>query len=306
MDIKKGILLESGTNEVEFLEFQLADQSYGVNVAKITQISVWDESKLTTLPQSDKLFLGTMLFRDKCIGIYDLKALLNIEKNPSKPVLRPLLIVMEFNKKTNGFIIDAIKNIQRISWQDFHGITTNDLIIDDSAVIGTVSIEERIIMILDLEALLSELDPTLSVHQYAQQMNHNVDRSSIRVLYCEDSSTVRNMTLQMLQKAGFSDIKSYPNAAQGLKFLNSDECKGVDIILSDIEMPELDGLAFCKAVKTNEKFVKIPFVFFSSLINDQMREKCFALKGSACFSKPEIHLVAEALDRLYQENIANT
>jgi two-component system chemotaxis response regulator CheV len=70
------------------------------------------------------------------------------------------------------------------------------------------------------------------------------------------------------------------------------------LILSDIDMPELDGLALCKAVKANPNFNRIPFIFFSSLINDQMRAKCDIVKADAAFCKPEIHLIVDCIDSL--------
>lgn len=102
----------------------------------------------------------------------------------------------------------------------------------------------------------------------------------------------------MLVKAGYTQILSFPTGADGLRFLKSESGKDIDLILSDIEMPELDGLALCKSVKNDQTLAKIPFIFFSSLINEQMREKCKGVKGDACFSKPEVHLVADAIDEL--------
>lgn len=297
---KKGILLEVGTNEVEFLEFSLAEQHFGVNVAKVTQILVWSNLHLTTLPTSDKVFLGTVPFRGRCIPVWDLAQMLNLEGKRA-PFDRQLFLVMEFNRKTNGFIVDGVFNIERISWNHFVPITGNTLLGADDGVVGTVNINDRIVLILDMEALVAQVDPETSVKHFASQVTSGNERNreTLRLLYCEDSPLVRRVALQVLGEAGFKNIVAVPTGAQGLRYLQGPEGKSVDIILSDIEMPELDGLALCKSVKSDPELAKVPFIFFSSLISDQMKTKCAAVKGDAWFSKPEIHLVADAIDKLF-------
>ncbi len=299
---RKGILLESGTNEVEFFEFSVADECYGVNVSKVTQILVWNSLRLTELPSCNRRFLGTVPFRGRCIPAFDLRACLDLP--PAEVNTQQLLLVMEFNQKTNGFVIDKVHNIQRVSWSDFTPVAANDAIQTESSVIGTVTIDGRIIMILDIEAMMSEIDPSHSVSYYADQikMGSPRDRSSLHLMYCEDSGLIRKITLEALAKAGYANISSFGTGAEALTFLMDEDSPAVDIILSDIEMPELDGLALCKAVRASQSHAKIPFIFFSSLINEQMKAKCAEMKGDAAFSKPELHLVADAIDELYTKS----
>lgn len=295
---RKGILLEVGTNEVEFLELQIGGERYGVNVAKVTQIAVWSPSNLTALPTRDEKFLGTTQFRGKCIGVYDLRSVLSLRKPETTE--RELLIVMEFNQRTNGFIVDGVSNIERVSWTKFTPIEDDDLFKGASSVIGSVLIDDRIILILDIEALMSELDPEVHIEKFAgqvSQMNHN-QRKNLNIVYCEDSPVIRSIALRVLTSAGFGNIQAFPTATQGLAYLNSPAGKSVNLILSDIEMPELDGLSFCKHIRQSSDIKEIPFVFFSSLVNEQMQAKCQAVGGNACFSKPQIHLVADEIDKL--------
>lgn len=299
-DSKRAILLEAGTNEVEFLKLSVAGQAFGVNVAKITQILLFNTLKLTALPTSDGCFLGTVEFRNHLIPIFDLRALLSIAvddiTNPQR-----LLLVAEFNQRTFGFIVDEVHNIERVSWDKFVASDEHALFHDDTSVIGSITIDDQIVMILDLEAMMSRVDSSMSVESCAPQLSApgEIDRGKIRILYCEDSNVVRKATSRVLNEAGFTTLTLCTNGAEGLARLRAGGVEEFDIILSDIEMPTLDGLALCKTVKTDAALQRLPFIFFSSLISDQMVAKCKSVKGDAWFSKPQIQLVAAEIERLY-------
>ncbi|MDZ4784654.1 MAG: chemotaxis protein [bacterium] len=299
----KGILLETGTNEVEFLEFTVCGQRFGVNVAKVTQALVWKDQKVTQLPGAEYYFKGTVPFRKKHIPVIDLKTYLTL---PGESVSfdKQLLLVMEFNQKTNGFLVDGVEEIQRVSWDKFVPFSEISVCEGEPCVTGTVTIEDRVIMILDMEAMMASVDSSMSVENFAKQIdvNEKIDRSSVRILYCEDSPIIQKVTVKTLNTAGFKNIKVFATGAKGLNYLQENSAKDLDIILSDIEMPELDGLAFCKSVKSHPEWSKLPFIFFSSLINDQMRLKCESVQGNASFSKPEIHMIVDAIERLYKKS----
>lgn len=299
---ERKILLEAGTNEVEFLEFGIGNERFGVNVAKVLQILVWKSQKITRLPTADQAFLGTVSVRNTSIPAFDLGAVLKIPPAEGSADSQ-LLILMEFNQRINGFVVDTVYDIERISWNDFRPFDDMKFGTVEPCVIGTVTVENRIIMVLDMEALLERLDHSVSIETRRELVKPAmVDRSQIRVLYCEDSPFIRKLTLSVLTEAGFSQIVAKNSGAEGLGYLQTlDADQGVDIILTDIEMPVLDGLAFCKAVKQIPNYSKLPVIFFSSLITEQMKAKCMSVKGDACFSKPEVHMVAEAIEKLYLE-----
>lgn len=293
------ILLESGTNEVEFLEFTVGGEHYGVNVGKVCQALVWDEESLTELPGSPPEVLGTVYFRGKPISVIDLKRYLGMSDS-SEPVDKPLLLVVEFNKITIGFIIDGIEGIERISWNEFVPVERAPILSNSSSITGTFTVGDRIILILDFEAMMAEIEPNTSVVRCSENMDAGsgaLDREGLKILYCEDSPLVRKVTSKTLQEAGFKNIKICTTGAEGFQYLcmNADE---VDLILSDIEMPEMDGLAFCKKVKSDPALSKIPFIFFSSMINEQMERKCESVGADASLSKPDINEIVGAIEKL--------
>jgi len=296
------ILLESGTNEVEILEFYVGDQPFGVNVAKVTQALVWKDQKVTSLPSAPQTVLGSVYFRDTPISVIDLRELLELSQE-NVNLETQLLLVMEFNGKMFGFVIDSINGILRVSWKDFQPIDQNLRVEDDSAVTGTVTQSDRIILILDIEALVAKIDPSISLESYLSKVNlkGEVDRSTVKVVYAEDSMVVQKKTTELLHQAGFTDVRSFTTGQQAFDFLTSAKPSEVDIILSDIEMPEMDGLTLCKQVRTQTPHHAVPFVFYSSLINEQMKVKCASVGGNASFSKPEVHQIVDALEQLYKE-----
>jgi two-component system chemotaxis response regulator CheV len=300
-EVKRGsILLDTGTNEVEFLEIAVGSERFGVNVAKVSQLLVWDHSKLTQLPSSDNVFLGSYPFRGSNCAVFDLSQILGFELRQD---INPLLLVMEFNSRINGFLVDKVFNIERVSWNRFLPISETTFDVTSHSLTGTVMIDKRVIMILDIEALMAELDPEQQISTYIKYVNNEspvaqYKREEVQILYCEDSGVIRKTTVKTLEQAGFRNIEQFVTGAELLRHLQANTPQATTLILSDIEMPELDGLALCKAVKSNPKFQRIPFVFFSSLINDQMRAKCDIVKADAAFCKPEIHMIVDCIDSL--------
>ncbi len=300
-EVKRGsILLDTGTNEVEFLEIAVGSERFGVNVAKVSQLLVWDQAKLTQLPSSDNVFLGSYPFRGSNCAVFDLSQILGFELRQD---INPLLLVMEFNSRINGFLVDKVFNIERVSWNRFLPISETTFDVTSHSLTGTVMIDKRVIMILDIEALMAELDPEQQISTYIKYVNNEspvaqYKREEVQILYCEDSGVIRKTTVKTLEQAGFRNIEQFVTGAELLRHLQANAPQATTLILSDIEMPELDGLALCKAVKANPKFQRIPFVFFSSLINEQMRAKCDIVKADAAFCKPEIHMIVDCIDSL--------
>lgn len=293
------ILLESGTNEVEFLEFCIGQQSFAVNVSKVSQSLVFKNLKLTKTPCSIPSIMGTIYFRDHPINIIDLGSLLSLSSySPNKET--QLVLVMEFNQRITGFVIDSVQGIVRVTWKDFIPLDPTLCNGDDSTVAGTVTIDGRIIMILDMEQLLKRVDP-LSVREREPEKSliaPKDTRGSINIIYAEDSPLIRKLTTDKLKEVGFQSVLSFTNGALALEHVLATEGKGIDIILSDIEMPQLDGLSFCKRVKSVDNLKSIPFIFYSSMINEQMNAKCLSVGGNAAFSKPELSQLISSLEDL--------
>lgn len=299
----KGILLESGTNEAEFLRFSIQQNFYGCNVSKVCQIILLDDKALTRLPEQPETILGAIYFRGTPVSVIDLGKTLSLPVNPERK--NALLLVTEFNKKTVGFVIDEVQGIERITWDKFESLNSNSLFENNTSVIGTVDINGSLMMILDLEAIMSNIDPTMRIDSFANEITkedtstEKIKREKIRILYAEDSLLIQKILIKTLKEAGFQSISACTTGASALALITESGGAGAfDIILSDIEMPEMDGLTFCKKIRETKDGKEIPFIFFSSMINDQMKIKCERVGGNEAFSKPEVHKIVSAIDSL--------
>jgi two-component system chemotaxis response regulator CheV len=292
-----GILLEAGTNEVEFLIISLGEQRYGINVSKVCQIMVFDPKQVSEMPNQVEEILGIIIFREQAISVIDLS--INLKRRNDVQLTQRLLIIAEFNERRTGFIVDGVDRIERVSWSDFEPITGTTCNGQTTSVVGTVRRNEGLIIILDLESIVGSLDPSMSIEFHAKDIaTANIARDTVRVLHCEDSIVIQKLVYQVLTNAGFSKIEQVANGLQALESLNKNGRGSVDIILSDIEMPSMDGLTMCRTLREDPRYKELPVVFFSSMINEQMAAKCLSVGGNAAYSKPQINMIVSVIEDL--------
>lgn len=303
---KSEILLESGTNELEVAEFFLGKQSYGVNVAKIREIVLYDPAKVTFLVGAPPGVLGTIIFRGHSITITDLHSILDLPKPPAET--RQVILVTEFNQRINAFLVDGVARIHRISWSSFtpmHPI----LSLHSHHVSGSFNIEKREILILDFEHIINELFPieTQGEAVPTETPEEQDKRKHLRVFVVEDSKTIQRLIVNRLKAGGISQVRVFGNGEDALKALRdaAEQAKQagkslstlVDLVVSDIEMPVMDGLSLCKTIKT-DKSIELPVIMFSSMITPEMARKCLGVGADRCYSKPDIEKVIVYIDEL--------
>lgn len=303
------ILLEAGTNEVEVFEFNLGGHCYGVNVAKVNQIVQREQVKVTRVDLPPHGVLGTMPFRGKPIMALDLRAILGIH-DEVEDTGRSLMLVTHFNDQTVAFAIDGAERIHRISWERFEPISSSTAQ-ENPYVTGIIRLKEKLVLVLDLEYILTLVNPRLGMsidHNQLEKIEESFKpRGDIKILFAEDSAMIRKMVHGQLEEAGFTGVDVANNGQEAydkvLAAIEESEATCTpfsdyyDLILTDIEMPVMDGLTFCRKVKMDHK-LKTPVIVFSSLINDQMIRKCKAVGANGWGSKPKVNLVVKIIDRL--------
>lgn len=303
-DKRSGILLESGTNEVEFLRISLGSGHFGVNVGKVCQILVYDAEKVSVPPHGQPGFVGFVYFRGKPISVYDLSVLLDM-RSPEASGSPRLLLVCEFNRRVFGYVIDQVHGIHRTSWDSFKPLQEVGTVKEES-VVGTVTVGQDIVLILDLEAMMGRIDSTMGVEAFEAEVETPADsgggRSDLKVLYCEDSPVVQKVLLKALRKGGFEKFEVFATGKAGLDWIKAHNPKDVDIIISDVEMPGMDGLTLCREVRSLEGWKDKPFIVFSSMVNEQMKSKCKSVGADAAFAKPEAHLIIDAIDSMLKRS----
>ncbi|MDD4071883.1 MAG: chemotaxis protein [Desulfobacterales bacterium] len=300
------ILLESGTNEMELLAFSIGGQTFGVNVAKVQSIVQFDPVNVTQIPLSPPAISGMMLYRNRTIPLIDLAIALNIKK--SEDIERPIVIISEFNKRIHGLRVDQVYRIYRLGWKDF--IPLEAFFGQyDPFIIGSVHMADTEIMVIDLEKILATLFPDLSFEEISissMKQDEQLARSQVQIVFVEDSHSIRNNVIRILKNSGYSDIQAFTDGQQAFESLQKlrnefDKDNGArlpDVIVSDIEMPQMDGLTLCMKTKTELGFDQIPFIMFSSLINHQMIHKCRRVCADGYVTKPEMNKLISMIDEM--------
>lgn len=293
MDTK--ILLENGTNELEILEFTVAGNSYGINVAKVTEIINYQP--VTPIPNAHPSIEGIFMPRDKMITAIDLKNCLQMGVSEAGG----LFIITNFNKLDIAFHVDNVVGIHRLSWTEI--IKPDTTIASDSSALGVVKIKDKLIIILDFEKIIADINPEIGLRsEQLAELGHR-ERCDVPILIAEDSQLLNKLIVDALHKAGYVHLIHTANGQEAYDVITDALQKGklkeeVQCLITDIEMPQMDGYHLTKLIKENDETKDIPVVIFSSLVNEEMRAKGEQLGVDAQLSKPEIVKLVEVLDGL--------
>jgi two-component system chemotaxis response regulator CheV len=298
--------LESGTNEVEIAVVLLGDQEFGINVAKIREFKDAKGVDVSVLPGSHSSVEGVFDFRNDTVPLINLHRHLALGDNAEDH--GKIVVVTDFNNTIAGFVTDGIHDIHRVSWRDFRPLN-HALAVNTMHVIGSVTIDERRVLVLDMEQILGEIYPQSVINYdeatFSEQPNVP-DRAKVKIYFAEDSTVIRSQVAKILTTLGFGEVRTFIDgkacyeAIAGLRQRAAKQQKSVSdfisLLLTDIEMPEMDGLALCKEVRQTLGLTHMPVVMFSSLINKEMAEKCRQVGANAYCSKPETEKLVQIID----------
>ncbi|MCD7731318.1 MAG: chemotaxis protein [Oscillospiraceae bacterium] len=288
------ILLESGTNELQLLEFEVGDSNFGINISKVVEIMINQE--VTPVPNSPAEVEGVFIPRDKLISVVDLHKVVN---KPYHSTGKDIFIICEFNQMQVAFHVSRVKGIQRISWSDISDPPSIANGNNSDAVglsTGVVKIDDRIIIILDFEKIVSKLNRDAGLDTTGIDNIRHADASMSRkkLVVADDSKFLNKMITESLEHIGFRNIQSFTNGQDAWDYVQSFKnspgniTDNIACVISDIEMPKMDGHRLTKLIKDDAVLKDIPVLLFSSLINDQMIAKGKSVGADAQFSKPQI------------------
>ncbi|MCI8898992.1 MAG: chemotaxis protein CheV [Lachnospiraceae bacterium] len=295
MDTK--ILLENGTNELEVLEFRLDGNAYGINVAKIKEIITYEE--VTPVPNAHPSIEGIFMPRDTMITAIDLKNCL--QRGTSQP--GGLFIITNFNKLDIAFHVDSVIGIHRVSWRDIIKPGAAVSTTEEGVSTGIIKFDERLIIVLDFEKIVTDINPETGLKMTDIEELGERHRIDVPILIAEDSPLLNKLIVDSLHKAGYANLIHTENGQQAYDVIQ--ECKRegtlkehVQCVITDIEMPLMDGHRLTKLIKSDEETKDIPVVIFSSLVNEEMKRKGVSLGANAQLSKPEIGNLVRVVDDL--------
>lgn len=300
---KKGILLETGTGELEILEFTVKNTHYAINVIKIKEILEIDY--VTKVPKSNPALIGLTMVRGDVIPLIDMNYVLEKEFTPINGKIKTLLC--EFNQLKVAFCVDEVHGIHRIGW---NLIKKPDMVIEnsDSLIIGNITLGERIIMLLDFEKIVTDIAPSTGINESRIGNITKKDRMGIKLILSDDSPMIRQLLDDVLTKAGFGNMKFFNDGQQAWHYLdNLASEKGnrfiedVQILITDIEMPQMDGHTLTRKIKEHKILRTLPVIIFSSLITDDLKHKGESVKADAQMSKPEVENLVVVIDKLIEK-----
>lgn len=293
------ILLESGTGELEIIDFIINGAHYAINVVKVKEIIQMPTNGLTKLPDPKKEIAGLILCRDEILTLIDLKYVVTRE---TTKILGSKVIVCEFNNLKVAFNIDDVVGVHRIKWSE---IRKPDDLSEGSLAVGNILLDGKVMIMLDFEKIVTDISPGSGISEDRLVSVEYKDRSNVKLVLADDSALVRKLLKDTLTKAGFRNLRVFDDGQQALDFITElaekkgkDFTEDVQLLITDIEMPQMDGLTLTRKIKENDTLKNLPVIIFSSLITDELKHKGEEVKADSQLSKPEIEKLIDTIDNL--------
>ena len=296
------ILLDAGTNELEVLVFELAGGLYGVNVAKVREV-VRGQAP-TSSPGTRPGVLGMVNMRGELIPIVDLKSQLGLGVADIDDIASHRIIVTEFNGRRTGFIVDAVDQIRRLSWTlvkpapELDSLGTSGAAV--SSCTGVIELDERLILMIDFESVADGILYEDKLHYGQVENPDGIDRASKVIFVVEDSPFMRETMQTTLHASGYTGVRMFTNGAEAWNALNNrgEGEPAVEALISDIEMPQMDGLHLARRVRDDARYRDLPLVLFSSLISEDNIKKGEQVGADMQIPKPELPDLVRLIDKL--------
>ncbi|MDZ7640763.1 MAG: chemotaxis protein [Desulfurivibrio sp.] len=311
---RTGILLESGTNELEIITLYLQwldpasgasiQTAYGINAAKVKEL-VAMPAKLSEVPDSHPSVRGVFLMRDRTVPLIDLSHWFGYTPDTSPEAMAKwVVVVSEINGKLFSFISHGVDKVYRVSWDQI--LPPPEMIAGQSSLTGICLVNERIIQMIDFERICADIDPSMAMDDVSHAIKEVVaaDQAEKYVVIADDSAMIRDQIVRTLERAGYR-VKAFPDGYLAWEFLKEimaeDQVDNRILgIISDIEMPRMDGHHLCLKIKEQEAYKRVPVMLFSSLINDRARLKGDKVGADDQITKPELGTLVERLQGCLQ------
>ena len=291
---RSDILLEAGTNELEMLLFELPGATYGVNVAKVKEVIL--PQAPTPVPASNAIVEGVLNLRGKVVPIVSLRKYFHLGESADADAER--IIVMEFSDVCVGFVVDVVDKIYRVSWSTLSPVP-DEAVMRGAAFTAIAQIDDRIVLVVDFERIMIELSDS-GFGSDTETVIEKADRAQYHVLIADDSQTIRQLIEGYMTAAGYT-ITGVSNGEDAWNEIQKREQSGAhqfDLLVSDIEMPRMDGLHLTRKIKENSNLSHMPVVLFSSLITPSNLKKGEAVGADMQLSKPCVHNIPQIADQL--------
>ena len=300
MSQAQSILLESGTNELEIVTYTVGENLFSINVMKVREII--NPFPVTTVPESHHAVEGVVQVRGEILPVINLATALNLKS--TKPLDQTKFIISELNQMKVIFRVDEVHRIQRISWEQIDEPASLSMGLEETTS-GIVKLDGQIILLLDYEKIVCEISGTGYDNKSLAGLEQKRDRAEKVIYIAEDSAMLRQILEETLSSAGYTKMNFFSNGAEALaqieklaKEQGEKMFEHIHLLITDIEMPKMDGHHLTKVVKDGEIMNRLPVIIFSSLITNELFHKGEAVGANAQVSKPDIQELIGLVDKL--------
>ncbi|WP_416515882.1 chemotaxis protein CheV [Bacillus velezensis] len=291
------ILLDSGTNELEIVKFEVGVNTFGINVMKVREII--QPVGVTSVPQSHKDVEGMIKLRGEILPVISLYSFFGVDAEGAKD---DKYIVTEFNKRKIVFHVGSVSQIHRVSWEAIEKPTSLNQGMERHLT-GIIKLEDTMIFLPDYEKIIYDIESASGVETYhVHQEGFDERRAGKKLIIVEDSPLLMRLLTDELTEAGYSEIVTFENGKEAYDYVVELTDNGanlsdhIDMIISDIEMPKMDGHRLTKLLKDNPQSSDVPIMIFSSLITDDLRHRGEVVGADEQISKPEISELIKKVD----------
>ncbi|KGJ98496.1 MULTISPECIES: chemotaxis protein [unclassified Pseudoalteromonas] len=284
-----------GQNRLELLLFKLnGRQRFGINVFKVRE--VLQCPPLTSMPKSNAYIRGVAHIRGQTISVIDLS--MAVGGRPIKNIEDSFIIIAEYNRTVQGFLVGGVERIVNMNWEKIMPPPSGAG--RYSYLTAVTEIENELVEILDVEKILNEICPvnTTVSDDVASQGTIQKDLGERIVFIADDSAVARNQVKRALEPLGVTTelAKNGKEALIRLKEIAELDCvnditERVGLLISDVEMPEMDGYTLTAEIKANPKLAPLHVILHTSLsgvFNQAMIEKVGADDFIAKFNPDEL------------------
>lgn len=295
---KDEILLETGTNEFEIVEFSVGGVTYGINVAKVREVI--NRLPVTKLPNTHKFVDGVFTLRGKVIPLINLRTSLNLPQDKEGQ----RIIVSELNNCYAGFLVDEVSRIHRISWTKMEPPPS---VAQSDYVVGIIKLDNRMVVLLDFERILADVNPEMNIVYSGVPAASSPVISEARkkktVLIAEDSPLLRELLVGTLHESGYKQVLVAKNGLEAWELLQKKAKEvpslydDIQLLITDIEMPQMDGHNLIKRIRDDERMAQLPILIFSSIINEENQRKGERIGATAQVAKPQIAELIDLVDK---------
>lgn len=275
----------AGMNRMELLLFKIkGEQLFGINVFKVREVI--RTAEVSSVPKADPRIVGVADIRGQTMPMIDLAKSLDLDPIVPDEYENSLTIVTEFNSTVQGFLVENVDRIVHLSWDDI--LPPPDTLMNVNYLTGITRVHDQIVQIVDVEKVLTEVSGTKVevsdefISRYKDEIGHN----EFFVLGADDSSVARGQLKGILDKLGLAN-QIMKNGKEAFELINkwaNEADKGFSepvtarilMLISDIEMPEMDGYTLTKNIRKDPRFSDMYIVLSSSLsggFNDTLTKK---------------------------------